>query len=133
MAIVDPRVVTDAIRTKLTGLGLSVGDAQAPSGSPPYVVPYAIAGGGTSGTLGAPDDDAELVYQVTCVGTTREQAEWLENKVLTGLLGQGTITVTGRSTPRVDSDGFGGIFRDDTKSPPLFSAAPRFRVYSTPS
>jgi hypothetical protein len=131
--IADPRLVTDGVRTKLTSLSLAVGDAQAPTGAPPYVVVYPIAGGRTSGPLAAPNDDAEMVFQVTCVGVSREQAEWLENKVQTGLLGIGTITVTGRSTPRIALDSFGGILRDDTTSQPLFMAVPRFRVYSTTS
>ena len=59
MSIVDPRLVTDGIRPTLTNLSLSVGDAQAPAGAPPYVVVYPLAGGGTTGTLGAPDDDAD--------------------------------------------------------------------------
>jgi hypothetical protein len=130
--IVDPRLVTDGIRTKLTSLGLSVGDAQAPAGSPPYAVVFAVPGGRTTGPLGALNDDAEQVYQVSCWGVSREQAEWVQKKVLDGLLGIGTITVAGRSV-RIDDEGFGGTFRDDRTSPPLFQAVPRFRVHSTPS
>jgi hypothetical protein len=133
MTVVDPRVATDGIRTKLATFGLTVGDGQAPPEvEPPYVVVYPIAGGSTTGTLADLDGDADLVYQVTCVGKTREQAQWLENKVM-GLLGVGTVTITGRYVNRISLDGFGGIFRDDKTSPPLFMAVPRFRVLSTPS
>lgn len=132
MTVVDPRVATDAIKTKLTTFGLNVGDGQAPSGAPPYVVVYPIAGGRTTGTLADLDGDAELVFQVTCVGTSREQAQWLENKAL-GLLGVGTVTITGRIVNRISLENFGGILRDDTKSQPLYMAVPRFRVLSTPS
>jgi hypothetical protein len=132
VTVVDPRIATDGIRAKLATFGLTVGDGQAPTGPPPYVVVYPVAGGRTTGTLGDLDGDAELVFQVTCVGMSREQAQWLENKTL-GLLGVGTVTITGRIVNRVSLEGFGGIFRDDTKSQPLFMAVPRFRVLSTPS
>ncbi len=122
---------TDAVIARLQALGLTVGDAEAPVGAaPPYAVVYPIAGGQTGGVLAAPDDDAELVVQVTCVGTSRKQAEWLEDKAM-GLLT--SLSVTGRSVPRVALDSFGGVFRDDAKSPPLYVAVPRFRIYSTPA
>jgi hypothetical protein len=121
---------TAAIVARLAALGLAVGDGEAPHVAPPYTVVYPITGGASYGTLGAPDDDAELVYQVTCVGTTRLQAEWLEDKTMGLLAG---FTVTGRSIARVDIENYGGVFRDDSKSPPLYSAVPRFRVYSTPA
>lgn len=129
---IDPRLATDAVKAKLATFGLTVGDGQAPASAPPYVVVYPIAGGATSGTLGDLDRHAELMFQVTCVGTTREQAEWLENKAM-GLLGTGTVTITGRVVNRVSLDSFGGVLRDDTKSSPLYMAVPRFRLLSTSS
>lgn len=122
---------TDGVITALQGLGVAVGDAEAPSGvAPPYCVVYPIPGGDTYGTLGAPNDDAELVYQVTCVGVSRKQAEWLADKALGLLAG---LSITGRSVPVVSLDSAPGIQRDDTKSPPLFWAAPRFRLTTTPA
>lgn len=131
MSLPAQREHTTAVITRLQALGLAVGDAQAPSATaPPYVVVYPITGGRSSGVLGAPDDIAELVYQVTCVGTTRLQAQWLEDKAMGLLAG---FTVTGRKVARVDVENYGGVFRDDTKAPPLYSTTPRFRLYSTPA
>jgi hypothetical protein len=122
---------TDGVIARLQALGLAVGDGEAPSATvPPYVVVYPIAGGRSTGTLGAPDDDAELVYQVTCIGTSRKQAQWLEDKV-SGLLAG--FAVTGRSVARVEVESYGGMVREDQKSPPLYLATPRFRLYSTPA
>jgi hypothetical protein len=122
---------TAGVIARLQALGLTVGDGEAPAGvDPPYVVAYPITGGASYGVLGAPDDDAELVYQVTCVGTTRLQAQWLEDKAMGLLAG---FTVTGRSIARVDVENYGGLFRDDSKSPPVYSSVPRFRLYTTPA
>lgn len=130
MALVVTREHTDAIIARLGALGLTVGDAEAPSAAPPYVVVYPVAGGSTSGVLAAPDDDAVLVYQVTCVGTSRKQTEWLADKVIGLLTG---VTVTARKIPTIHLDSFGGVTRDDTSTPPLYLAFPRFRVYTTPA
>jgi hypothetical protein len=124
------RTHTSAVITRLQALGVAVGDAQAPTGNPPYCVVYQVAGGDTYGPLAAQNDDAELIYQVTCVGTSREQAQWLADKTM-GLLSG--ITVTGRSLPLVTVEMVPGIQRDDKVSPPVFWAAPRFRLFSTPS
>ena len=132
MTVVDPRLATDGVRAKLATFGLNVGDGQAPAGAPPYVVVYPIPGGYTTGTLADLDGDAALDFQVSCVGTTREQAQWLQNKTY-GLLGVGTVTIAGRVVNRVSLTDPGGVFRDDTKSPPFYTAVPRFRVLSTPS
>lgn len=122
---------TAAVIAALQGFGLSVGDAQAPAGvSEKYAVVFPIAGGDSYGTLAARNDDAELIYQVTCVGETREQAEWVADKAMGLLAG---FAVSGRSVPVVALESMPGIQRDDAKSPPLYYATPRFRVFSTPS
>ena len=122
---------TDAVLTALEALGLEVGDAVAPNADPPYVVVYPIPGGGSTGTLAAQHDDAILVYQVTCVGNSREQAEWLADKALELL--QGDLSVSGRRVCNVDLDMHGGVQRDDQVTPPIFSSMPRFRIITTPN
>lgn len=130
------RLHTDAVLARLGdapdegGLGLKVGDAKAPAGGPPYAVLYAIAGGATSGTLGELDADAELIYQVTCVGNSRKQAEWLADEAK-GLL-EGLI-VAGRSIPRIALDSNPGIAVDNEQTPPIFTVPVRFRIFTTPS
>lgn len=131
MSLPIVRAHTDAVIAALEALGLAVGDAVAPDQDPPYVVVYPIPGGSTTGTLATPDDDAILVYQVTCVGKTREQAEWLADKAL--ILLEGNVAVTGRRVLRVSLDMHGGTQRDDQLTPPVFWSTPRFRIISTPA
>jgi hypothetical protein len=98
----------------------------------PYRVVYPLAGGMFDGPLGCPDDDASLTWQVTCVGATRSQCEWVADETNEILIGQ-PLTVAGRFISRVWADmAGGGARRDDTVQPPVFIATPRYRVESTP-
>lgn len=119
---------TDAVIAKLVGAGLTVGDGESPE--PPGCAVYTIPGGRSYGSLESPNEDADLVYQVTCVGETREQAEWVADKATTALLGG--LTVADRHVAQVDIDSFPGTRRDDTASPHVFISTPRFRVTTTP-
>jgi hypothetical protein len=120
---------TDAVIAALATAGLTVGDAEAPDGDPPYVVVYRIFDR-RMGTLEGPDDDATITYQVTCVGTSRKQAEWLADEVGDALAAG--LTVTGRTIPRIAPEaGSGTVMRDDDVTPPLFYVTPRYRVMST--
>lgn len=128
--MLSQRAHTDAVIATLETFDLPVGDAEKPAGDHDrYCVVYPVPGGDLGGTLEEPDDDAELVYQVTCVGTTREQAEWVADKAI-GLLDG--VTVADRYTARVYLDSFSGIRRDDSITPPKFIATPRFRLMTTP-
>lgn len=99
----------------------------------PYCIVYPLTGGIFDGTLGCPDDDASLIWQVTCVGVTRAQCEWAADTVNDVLIGQ-PLTVADRFIARVWSDmAGGGARRDDEVQPPVFIATPRYRVESTPA
>jgi hypothetical protein len=124
------RAHTDAVIATLEAAGLTVGDAEAPDAVPPYVVVYPISGAGYTGRLTAPQDDAALIYQVTCVGVSREQAEWLAD---TSMVLLGGFAVTGRNIAYVSLDLSGGVQRDDAQTPPVFYVTPRFRVMTTPA
>ena len=98
----------------------------------PYRIVFPISGGVFDGPLGCPSDDASLTWQVTCVGATREQCEWVVDATHASLVEQ-TLTVAGRSIDRVWSDmAGGGARRDDEVQPPVFIATPRYRADSTP-
>lgn len=98
----------------------------------PYCIVYPLPGGLFDGPLGCPDDDASLVWQVTCVGATRGQCEWVADQVAAVLIGQ-TLNVANRFIFRIWADmAGGGVRRDDTVQPPVFIATPRYRVDSTP-
>lgn len=130
MSVASLREHTDAVIAALEAADLSVGDAEAPDAQPPYVVVYAIPGGRAFGSLAEPHEDAELVYQITCVGKTREQAEWLADKAMVLLDG---LTVDGRSIAFVTLDSLPGVQRQTEPTPAVFLSTPRFRVYSTPT
>lgn len=127
---------TDAVIAALEAQ-LTVGDAVAPKGAgrqedgdfSKYVVVYRITGGNRSGNLDDPDGDGEFIYQVTCVGESRQQAEWLVDKAEELLanvaLEDRDVTVRPHSNP--------GVLRDDTVTPPIFYATPRFRLKTTPA
>ena len=125
---------TAAVIAKLATSGKLVGDAQAPPGADPevgYFTVYPITGGATGGTLAGPQDDAELIYQVTCTGSTRQQVEWLVDKARELLLAG--IAVAGRKLPRIREEQNPGVFRDDQQTPPVFWSPAQFRLYTTPA
>lgn len=98
----------------------------------PYCIVYPLPGGVFDGPLGCPDNDASLIWQVTCVGATRPQCEWVVDKVNATLVGQ-PLTIPNRYVTRVQADmAGGGARRDDTVQPPVFIATPRCRVDSVP-
>lgn len=47
----------------------------------PYGIVYPIPGGGFSGSLAYPDEDAAFEFQVTSVGLRLDQADWMADKV----------------------------------------------------
>lgn len=138
MSEIQFRDHTDAVIAALTAGDLTVGDHKAPDGAGrqgdgafrEYVVVYRIPGGRRSGNLEDPYGDAEFIYQITCVGTSRRQAEWLADNVDELLLAG--VDVDGRSV-RVVPHGNPGDPREDDVNPSIFSATPRYRLMSTPS
>lgn len=121
---------TNAVIARLETRDLVVGDAKAPDVDPPYVVVYPLAGGVATGTLGEIHADAELPYQVTCVGLSRKQVEWLVDETRVLLDG---LQVAGRHIPLVRlEDGNPGVQRDDDATPPVFWSAVHYRVFTTP-
>lgn len=78
----DP--VTQALKVFLANeTGKLVGVCEAPSGATPadgFYVLYPMPGGSVSGTLGEPDRQASLVYQVTSVGKRDDQVQQLADR-----------------------------------------------------
>lgn len=140
MTLADPRTHDDALVAALVAADLVVGDGGDPTdpfgwqGAPgssqfqPYVIVYPLTQT-FDGGLGCSDSDSDLSWQVTCVGATREQCDWIRHEVNTALIGQ-ALTVSGRSVARVRADGGAGTRRDDTTQPPLFIATPRYAALS---
>lgn len=142
MAIASLRAHTDAIKMKLVATTIPVGDAIKPdgcgwSGAPgeslfvPYMVLYP-AFGTFDGTIAAGSDDASLEYQITCVGATREQAEWVADEAIAALVEQ-SVVIVGRSIMRIQLEDIGMVRRDDDVLPSVFFTTPRISLSTTPS
>jgi L-alanine-DL-glutamate epimerase-like enolase superfamily enzyme len=97
----------------------------------PYVVLYPIEGGRTYGPL-SDNTDADSLYQVTGVGSTRRQAELVADAARAALDGSHP-DIDGRSVMLVTVDMLGGARRDDTVQPAVWITTDRFRVMSTPA
>ena len=124
------RIHTDAIVAALEAAGLTVGDAEAPTFSPPYVVVYPILGGALYGVMLKPHREAELLYQVTCVGLSRRQAQWLQDEARGVLLGG--VAVAGYQVEHVVPELVSGVTREDEGATTLFVAREQYRIFTTP-
>jgi hypothetical protein len=120
-----------------------VGDGVAPDGLTrdadgrliqPYVVLYPLGTPRFDGSLGPGDEqsDAWPAVQLTSVGSSREQAEWMRDKTRTALLGQ-YLTVIGRRVGPLRLLDEQAVTRQDDVTPHLYFAVDRFRAFSTPS
>lgn len=132
------------------GTGKLVGDAKAPPLPPgmperdfwPYCIVYSIPGGSSSGSLADPFEDSGLVYQVTSVGRTRQQAEWMADRVRNVWLSRttrGTFQVPlvspqgWTAAGRIPQDGSGGgVDREGEPPNEVFSVPDRYILQVTP-
>jgi len=136
----DTQLFTDAILTKLRAnpQTLDVGDSQAPaSPSPafPYAVLYPLISPELTddgGTLRDPNAHRILEYQITSVGTTREQAQWCADKMRVALFAS-PLVVAGSSPWFISISALGEIERDDDLDPPLWYANESIAIPSSPS
>jgi len=142
MSIVANAVVTTAVVATLEAASEAgawlVGDGQKPHGAGwqgergasvfrPYAIVWPIPGGTLDGSLGAPDTDAETLYQVTSVGATRQQAEVVGDRVREALVAA-ELDIDGRGLIRVRCEELGGATVDRSVEPPVFMVPDRFAV-----
>lgn len=141
MSIHQTRPVTASIVAALTNAGLTVGAGVAPTGVGgdcasgtwrPWVVVYPLRGGDLDGSIGLGQEDAAALYQLTCVGATQEQAEWVADTARTALL-SASLTAPDRAVVLVTVDELGGSTRDDDAQPPVWFIADRYRLLTTPA
>lgn len=131
---------TSAVVAALEGAGLVVGRGirnTEPDGSgdtipPPCAIVHPLPGGDRYGTLDDWAKHADMMYQVTCVGATQSQAEWVRDQTEVLLDG---IVVDGRHIDIVKvEDGADAVDRDDSiHGDTMFTAMPRYRVSSSPA
>ena len=130
---------TQALLTTLSGAAFDVGDGVAPRNAdkseidPPYAVLYSIPGGRFDGPLSDSQADVVLVYQITAVGETRQQAQVIID-VCRALMQRENVTVPSRVvrdlkllTPN------SGVMRDDDLPNPLFYGYDRYLLDTTPA
>jgi len=128
----DPRLLYNAIVTRLvTQTSKPVGNAVRPDGATaPYAVVYPLPDRATFGTLTDANQISLQLFQVTCVGDTMEEAQWMQQKTRLALLGW-VPSVTGWVPNRVELDQGSGVIRDDD-GPVVFYTTDRFSLYVDP-
>ena len=136
-------VTTDAVLALLQLDGTLVGDAVVPAGGGwadipgqsefnPYVILHTLTDN-ADGTLRNPYEIARILFQLSCVGASRRQAQWLADRERNVLL-TSTLTVTGRRVMLVSYEaGLGTIREDVVGQPPIFQTADRYRLWTEPS
>lgn len=142
MAAPDPGAVTDAVVEALgtvtvAGSSVPVHLVEVPgSTAVPYLIVTPSPGGVLDGTLGAPDDDGDLVVLVTSVtdrqadGQGARQCQVLQRITQQAVLGG--LTVEGRTVLRARLDIPGGVALDRESEPARFFAVDRYRIATTP-
>ena len=128
-----PRLQNNAIIGQLADTGRPVGDADAPDSDRPYSVVYWLDDDPGELSQNDPHMVAWPVFQVTSVGDTREQAQWMQKQVRDALIGW-KPSVEGYAADPVESLLSGRIFRDAEVPPAVFSAVDRFtfRIQAEP-
>lgn len=143
-ALHQARPLTDAIVAALAVV-VATGDGEQPDGSGwqgtpgassfvPYAVVHPIVGGGPAddNTIEDPHADSESLYQVSCYGATRQQCEFVSDKVFPVMVALRPV-LTGRAVMFVEAEMEGGARRDDSIQPPIWMGAPRYRFSTTPT
>lgn len=130
---------TDAILALLRTTTIEIGDGEMPRGAdksetdPPYAALYPLIGGQFDGPLSDSQADVTLLYQITAVGQTRQQAQVIID-ITRAIMQRENLSITGRAvrdirlvTPN------SGLVRDDDLPNPLFYAYDRYEVDTTPA
>lgn len=126
--------------------GKQFGDTLSPVARPekgdfPYGIVDSIPGGNITGTMSAPDADADLIFQVTSCGLSAKQARWLSDRVRVTLLARnpnGTYQVAPQSPKGWDiaeRRPYGGSpvpVPEDTYTPTVYNVPERFVLRVTP-
>lgn len=123
----DPRPLYDAIIARLIAQTTRpIGDAGEPtSTATPYAIVYSLSDAPGEGPLNDPTQVLDDAFQVTSVGVSRQQAQWMQQKVRAALLGW-TPTISGVGTFPVQPLSSSGVDRDTAISPPVYFTTDRF-------
>lgn len=121
----------DAVVAALTTAQLTVYlGGSPPSAVAPYAVLYPDPGMPVRASLADNRVDFSGVVQITCVGTTAEQALNYADRTSAAL--SAPLVVAGRNGWRPEALDGTPVKRDDDVTPPVFYSAARWRLRSTP-
>lgn len=133
--------VSTAILTRLQAeCPFPIGDSHAPripgtktEIDPPYAVLYDLSGGDFGGSLRDNQEDVILIYQITSVGATAQQARVVRD-LTRAQMKKEFLSIPGRRVMDVRLvNPNGGTLRDDDLPNPLFYAYHRYEVDTTAS
>lgn len=142
----ERRLLTNKVLDALKDTGIVVGDAYAPdepfgwSNTPespgssfiPYIVSVPGAISDLSGSLGRPDADMWIPYQVTGYGSTRDQCEWVMDNsrdLIKAITGDSLSTTPAWKIVYVDTKLIGGILRGGPEDTPVFGETDTFIIF----
>jgi hypothetical protein len=111
------RALTNELKSVVaTGTGRQIGDGTAPA-TPllPYAVLYPIPSPSHDGDLSSPDRDRTWSYQFTSVGQTRDQTQWMADKIQDSIEGD-TFAPAGITIMSLETATRGSVDRDDDTS-----------------
>ena len=100
----------------------------------PYAVVYPLGSSSFDGSMALDDLDSDAfpTSQVTFVGASREQADWLRDQVRPQILGT-YLTISDRKVGPVRLHAETPSDKDTTVTPYLFWCVDQYRAFSTPS
>lgn len=138
MTTANLRIHTDAAVTILTAAGLAVGDGTGQGLTEPYVVVHRITDGVTDGPMHNPDDDELMVWQINCVGISRQQSDETASRARTALLDRDAWVTALADDNRVPLGlprfaAGSGPRPDHSVHPPVFTARPEISITTTPA
>lgn len=120
----ETRPLYAAITTQLETTGKQVGQATASElNDPPYMVLFPLPDGQNDASLSDSHASAWQLFQVTCVGDTMEEAEWMQHE---SRLALADFTPAVLGATRVELDLGSGVRRDDDGV--RFFTTDRFRI-----
>lgn len=129
---VSVRLHVDAVAALLTAVNIAATVGEAPdAAAAPYVVIYPTPGWAVAESLASPIGDMHVDFQLTCVGTTVEQALWLHDKARTAIDHVAPVIAGRTAWPIWADEAPQPVRRDDQINPPLFVAVSRWSLRTT--
>ena len=139
MVRANQREVTNAVIALLEAAGITVGDGTAADCEKPYTVITTVSGPRYEGPMDNTEIDGSNRYQFSSVADTRDQADWLREKVrveltVQALDAQFVTDAVAQRTMLLILDIPRGTRRDERGLPePVFMAVDQFLINTTPT